>query len=43
MDRLLGAAGLRLADLAGMNFDPLRGTWRESRDLAVNYILMAAG
>ncbi|HTU53839.1 MAG TPA: bifunctional 2-polyprenyl-6-hydroxyphenol methylase/3-demethylubiquinol 3-O-methyltransferase UbiG [Acetobacteraceae bacterium] len=43
MDRLLGAAGLRLADLAGMNFDPLRGTWRESHDLAVNYILMASG
>jgi 2-polyprenyl-6-hydroxyphenyl methylase / 3-demethylubiquinone-9 3-methyltransferase len=43
MDRLVGAAGLRLADLAGMAFDPLRGTWRESRDLAVNYILMASG
>lgn len=31
-------AGLRLADSAGMVFDPLRGRWRTSRDLGVNYI-----
>jgi 2-polyprenyl-6-hydroxyphenyl methylase/3-demethylubiquinone-9 3-methyltransferase len=43
MDRLLAAAGLRLADIAGMTFDPLKRTWRESRDLSVNYILMASG
>jgi len=43
MDRLLAASGLRAADLAGMSFDPLRRTWRESRDLSVNYIVMAAG
>jgi 2-polyprenyl-6-hydroxyphenyl methylase/3-demethylubiquinone-9 3-methyltransferase len=43
MDRLLAGAGLRLADIAGIELDPLRGTWRESRDLAVNYILAAAG
>ena len=43
MDRLLAAAGLRLADLAGMTFDPLRRTWRESRYLSVNYMLMASG
>jgi len=43
MDRLLAASGLRAADLAGMTFDPLRRTWRESRDLSVNYIVMAAG
>jgi 2-polyprenyl-6-hydroxyphenyl methylase / 3-demethylubiquinone-9 3-methyltransferase len=43
MDRLLAAAGFRTADLAGMRFDPLRRTWRESRDLSVNYIVMASG
>jgi len=43
MDRLLIKSGLRLADLAGMTFDPLRQSWRESRDLSVNYILMATG
>ena len=32
------AAGLRLADSAGMVFDPLRRVWRESRDRSVNYI-----
>jgi 2-polyprenyl-6-hydroxyphenyl methylase / 3-demethylubiquinone-9 3-methyltransferase len=31
-------AGLRLESAAGMSFDPLRRQWRESRDLAVNYI-----
>lgn len=31
-------AGLRVAATAGMSYDPLHGTWRESRDLAVNYI-----
>lgn len=41
MERLLGGAGLRLADIAGMTFDPLLRTWRESRDLSVNYIVMA--
>ncbi|MDA8050651.1 MAG: bifunctional 2-polyprenyl-6-hydroxyphenol methylase/3-demethylubiquinol 3-O-methyltransferase UbiG [Rhodospirillales bacterium] len=43
MDRLLAGAGLRLAEIAGMAFDPLTGIWRESRDLSVNYILMAEG
>ena len=32
------AAGLRLADSAGMNFDPFRQRWTLSRDLGVNYI-----
>ena len=31
-------AGLRMTDSAGMTFDPVRQRWRESRDLAVNYI-----
>lgn len=42
IERLLGGARLRLADIAGMRFDPLCRTWRESRDLSVNYILMAS-
>jgi len=37
------AAGLRLADTAGMSFSPLRGKFRISRDMAVNYIAMAEG
>lgn len=38
----LRAAGLRVTDVAGMTMDPLSGRWRESRDLGVNYIAMAA-
>jgi 2-polyprenyl-6-hydroxyphenyl methylase/3-demethylubiquinone-9 3-methyltransferase len=38
----LRAAGMRLADIAGMVPDPLRGGWRTSHDVAVNYIAMAA-
>ncbi len=37
----LRGAGLRVTDLAGMVMDPLSGTWRESRNLGVNYIAMA--
>ena len=32
------AAGLRLTGSAGMSFNPARNTWRETRDLGVNYI-----
>jgi 2-polyprenyl-6-hydroxyphenyl methylase / 3-demethylubiquinone-9 3-methyltransferase len=32
------AAGLRLGDAEGMQYDPIRGGWRITRDLAVNYI-----
>jgi hypothetical protein len=35
------AAGLRLADTAGMRFSPLAGTFRIARDMSVNYIAMA--
>jgi len=35
------AAGMRVADLAGLVPDPLRGGWRVSRDLSVNYIVAA--
>ncbi len=37
------AAGLRLADVAGMVPDLVRGGWRTGRDTAVNYIAMAQG
>ncbi len=39
----LRGAGLRLADIAGLLPDPLRGGWRTGRDVAVNYIAMAEG
>jgi 2-polyprenyl-6-hydroxyphenyl methylase/3-demethylubiquinone-9 3-methyltransferase len=39
----LRAAGLRLSDIAGMVPAPLRGGWRTSRDVAVNYLAMAEG
>jgi 2-polyprenyl-6-hydroxyphenyl methylase / 3-demethylubiquinone-9 3-methyltransferase len=42
LDRHLRAAGLRLADLGGMAPD-LRGGWRMTRDVRVNYIAMAEG
>lgn len=35
------AAGLRMADVAGMSPDIVRGGWKAGRDLAVNYIAMA--
>ena len=34
------AAGLRLADIAGMAPDPVRGGWRATRDVSVNYVSM---
>jgi 2-polyprenyl-6-hydroxyphenyl methylase/3-demethylubiquinone-9 3-methyltransferase len=37
----LRSAGLRPADIAGMVLDPLSGRWRTSRDVAVNYLVMA--
>ena len=37
----LRRAGLRVTDIAGMVPAPLRGGWRESRDVGVNYILAA--
>ncbi len=38
---LLRGAGLRVADIAGMSFDPFSGSWRISHDLSVNFILAA--
>lgn len=39
--RALRRAGLAVIDSAGMTMDPLTGTWRESRDLSVNYLIAA--
>lgn len=37
----LRGVGLPVADIAGMIMDPLTGRWRASRDVGVNYIVMA--
>jgi 2-polyprenyl-6-hydroxyphenyl methylase/3-demethylubiquinone-9 3-methyltransferase len=37
----LRAAGLRVADIAGLSMEPLTGRWRVSRDVGVNYLVMA--
>jgi 2-polyprenyl-6-hydroxyphenyl methylase/3-demethylubiquinone-9 3-methyltransferase len=37
----LRRAGLAVTDMAGMSMEPLSGRWRESRDLGVNYLVMA--
>lgn len=37
----LRGAGLSVADIAGMVMDRLTGRWHASRDVAVNYIIMA--
>jgi 2-polyprenyl-6-hydroxyphenyl methylase / 3-demethylubiquinone-9 3-methyltransferase len=35
------AAGLSVAHIPGVVYDPLRDTWKLSRDTAVNYMLLA--
>lgn len=37
----LRAAGLGVADITGMAMDPLTGRWRATRDVGVNYLVMA--
>jgi 2-polyprenyl-6-hydroxyphenyl methylase/3-demethylubiquinone-9 3-methyltransferase len=37
----LRAAGLSVGDITGMVMDPLGGRWRASRDVGVNYMVMA--
>jgi 2-polyprenyl-6-hydroxyphenyl methylase/3-demethylubiquinone-9 3-methyltransferase len=37
----LRRSGLAVADITGMVYDPLRGTWSRSRDLDVNYAVFA--
>jgi len=41
LDAGLRGAGLRLADITGLAPDPLRGGWRPTRSLGVNYLAMA--
>ena len=40
---MLRGAGLRPADIAGLVPDPVTARWRTGRELAVNYIMAAAG
>jgi 2-polyprenyl-6-hydroxyphenyl methylase/3-demethylubiquinone-9 3-methyltransferase len=35
-------AGFAVTDLKGVAYHPLRGDWSLSRDMAVNYMLLAA-
>jgi 2-polyprenyl-6-hydroxyphenyl methylase/3-demethylubiquinone-9 3-methyltransferase len=37
----LRRAGLRLGDLQGMSYNPIRDRWRLSSDIAVNYLMFA--
>jgi 2-polyprenyl-6-hydroxyphenyl methylase/3-demethylubiquinone-9 3-methyltransferase len=41
LGQMLHQAELRVADAAGLVPDPLRGGWRTSRDMAINYMMMA--
>ena len=40
---MLRHAGLRVADVTGLVADPLTGRWKTSRDLSINYLLVAEG
>jgi 2-polyprenyl-6-hydroxyphenyl methylase/3-demethylubiquinone-9 3-methyltransferase len=40
---LLRGAGLRVADITGLEFDPFSLRWKAGRDLGVNYLLEARG
>ena len=37
----LRSAGLHIFDETGIGYDPFDGTWRESRDMDVNYVMAA--
>jgi 2-polyprenyl-6-hydroxyphenyl methylase / 3-demethylubiquinone-9 3-methyltransferase len=39
--QILRAAGLTIGELAGLGYDPLRGSWQLGKDLSVNYLLFA--
>jgi len=41
LGRLLRGAGLRVADITGLVFDPFTLSWSAGRDLGVNYLLEA--
>ncbi|MEP0235819.1 bifunctional 2-polyprenyl-6-hydroxyphenol methylase/3-demethylubiquinol 3-O-methyltransferase UbiG [Roseibium sp.] len=37
----LAAAGMQISDRCGVSFNPLTDTWNQSRDMDVNYMLLA--
>ncbi len=39
---LLSACGLAVEEAVGMSFNPLTGRWSQSRDLGVNYVVVAS-
>lgn len=41
LENAINAAGLELYALTGVTYDPLRGRWDTSRDLDVNYMVVA--
>jgi 2-polyprenyl-6-hydroxyphenyl methylase/3-demethylubiquinone-9 3-methyltransferase len=41
LGRMLRAEGLRVTDLAGLQYQPLTGGWKQSRDVGINYLLAA--
>ena len=41
LGRAVGAGGLTVTDTTGVVFNPLDGSWRASRDTAVNYMISA--
>jgi 2-polyprenyl-3-methyl-5-hydroxy-6-metoxy-1,4-benzoquinol methylase len=38
---MLRRVGLRVSDITGLVVDPLTGRWSASRDLSVNYLMVA--
>jgi len=41
LDGMLRRVGLRVSDITGLVVDPLTGRWNASRDLSVNYLMVA--
>ncbi len=41
LERALGKAGMAVADRAGVTYNPLADRWQRSRDLDVNYMVLA--
>jgi 2-polyprenyl-6-hydroxyphenyl methylase / 3-demethylubiquinone-9 3-methyltransferase len=41
LERYCGAAGLKQADITGVIYNPLTGGWARSRDVDVNYMIVA--
>ncbi|GAB5506059.1 MAG: bifunctional 2-polyprenyl-6-hydroxyphenol methylase/3-demethylubiquinol 3-O-methyltransferase UbiG [Rhizobiaceae bacterium] len=41
LERALGSAGLTITDRAGVTYNPLADRWQRSRDMDVNYMVLA--